>query len=316
MLPPFFPLREITVGALAKQLALPLEGDGKIPLQGAAPLLDATRHQVSFLEKKITQANQTRAAVVIVKKEHAALLPRPTPKLFSENPKADFARALSFLYDFSLISTPQTTAIHPTAKLGKGVKVGFGSVIGAHVVVGDETIIADNVSLHACVIGARCLIHPGVRVGQDGFGFTAAQSENIKIPHVGRVDIGDDVEIGANTCIDRGTFTATRIGEGVKIDNLVQIAHNVQVGNGTRICGQTGLAGSCVIGKNVVLGGQVGVADHTTLADGVQVAGASHVMQNITEPNSVWAGSPAMPIAQWRRLVVGQRRVESAADAE
>ncbi|KAJ8761633.1 hypothetical protein K2173_004409 [Erythroxylum novogranatense] len=211
----------------------------------------------------------------------------------------------------------QSTCIHPTALievgatvhskvvLGPNVRVGSGSVIGPAVTVGHSTKIGYNVSLSNCCIGDSCVIHNGVCVGQDGFGFFVDGLGNmVKKPQMLHARIGNHVEIGANTCIDRGSWRDTVIGDHSKLDNLVQIGHNVIIGTNCMLCGQVGIAGSATIGDYVTLGGRVAVRDRVSIASKVRLAANCCVTKDIKEPGD-YGGFPAVPIHEWRRQVAG-----------
>lgn len=195
-------------------------------------------------------------------------------------------------------------------RLGKGVQIYPHTYIGDNVTIGDNTVLYDGVKIYAhCIIGADCILHAGVVVGSDGFGFEPdAQGVNQKIPQIGNVIIEEDVEIGANTTIDRAMMGSTIIHRNVKIDNLVQIAHNVEVGESTFICAQVGIAGSSKIGKHCVLAGQVGVAGHIEIADNCIFGAQTGVAGNIRKAGT-YMGSPAIDAAVWRRAVVGFKQL-------
>ncbi|CAI5467253.1 unnamed protein product [Closterium sp. Yama58-4] len=204
--------------------------------------------------------------------------------------------------DSSAVIEP-SAVVHAEARIGAKTRIGSGSVVGPYVKIGAETIVWYNVSLTNCTVGDRCVFHNGVQIGQDGFGFFVDESGNmVKKPQTLGVQIGSDVEMGANTCVDRGSWRDTQIGDFVKIDNLVQIGHNVVIGRCCIICGQTGIGGSSTLGDYVVLAGQVGVADHVTIADKVRVAAKSGVASDIKEPGD-YAGFPTVKASEWRRLV-------------
>jgi UDP-3-O-[3-hydroxymyristoyl] glucosamine N-acyltransferase len=197
--------------------------------------------------------------------------------------------------------------IGPRAVIGQRSVIGANAVIGAGAVIGDDCRIGANATLIYCLVGHRVIVHPGVQIGQDGFGFVSTREGHKKIPQLGRVVIHDDVEIGANTTIDRGTARDTIIGAGTKIDNLVQIAHNVEIGTRCIIVSQAGVAGSCQIGNSVVIGGQVGIADHVKIADGAQIAAKTGIMRDIG-PGEVVMGYPGRPIRQfWREIAALSR---------
>ncbi|XP_024518968.1 probable UDP-3-O-acylglucosamine N-acyltransferase 2, mitochondrial isoform X1 [Selaginella moellendorffii] len=199
--------------------------------------------------------------------------------------------------------------VHAGATIGESSHVGSGCIVGPDVCIGSSVVLRYNVVLQNCSIGDFCTLHSGVCVGQDGFGFTYDSNNSIvKKPQELRVKIGNSVEIGANSSIDRGSWRDTVIGDNTKLDNLVQIGHNVVIGCDCMICGQVGIAGSCTLGDNVVLGGQAGVADHIEIASKVRIAAKSGVTSNITEPGD-YAGFPAVPVKQWRESVVASRRL-------
>ncbi|XP_020191343.1 probable UDP-3-O-acylglucosamine N-acyltransferase 2, mitochondrial [Aegilops tauschii subsp. strangulata] len=197
--------------------------------------------------------------------------------------------------------------VHSGAVIGKEVVVGSGTVVGPSVSVGQSTRIGYNVVLSNCSVGEFCTIHNGACIGQDGFGFFVDQDGQVKKkPQELYARIGDNVEIGANTCIDRGSWRDTMIGDDTKIDNLVQIGHNVVIGNCCMICGQVGIAGSATLGDYVVLGGRVAIRDHVSIASKVRLAANSLVTKDIQEPGD-YGGFPAVPINEWRRQTVNLR---------
>ncbi|MCO5566366.1 hypothetical protein L7F22_020043 [Adiantum nelumboides] len=191
--------------------------------------------------------------------------------------------------------------IHEHAQVGPHSHIGSGSVVGPRVTIGSHSTLWYNVSLQNSCVGDHCTIHSGVCIGQDGFGFLVDDQGNmIKKPQMLQVNVGDNVEIGANSCIDRGSWRNTVIGDHTKIDNQVQIGHNVIIGRSCMICGQVGLGGSSTIGDFVVLGGKCGVADHISIASKVRIAAKGGVTRNITQPGD-YAGFPVVPAAEWRR---------------
>jgi UDP-3-O-[3-hydroxymyristoyl] glucosamine N-acyltransferase len=198
--------------------------------------------------------------------------------------------------------------IGPRAEIGAGTLIGPGAVIGSDVRIGRQCAIGAHASIIHALIGDRVIIHPGVRIGQDGFGFLPSRQGHQKIPQTRRVIIQDDIEIGANTTIDRGATRDTVIGEGTKIDNLVQIAHNVSIGRNCLIAGQVGISGSVTVGDYAMLGGQVGVADHITIGEGAMVGARAGVMTNIPAGGR-WAGFPAEPVIEWKRGIATVRRL-------
>jgi len=254
------------------------------------------------------------------------MLPSGVVALIVREPRVAMARAVAALYAGAVSPTPlfceagiaAGTSVHATARLEAGVVVEPGAVIcagaeiGAGTVIGPQAVIGPKVKIgRACRIGAhvsilhaflgdRVVIHPGARLGQDGFGFALSASGPKKTPQLGRVIVQDDVEIGANTTIDRGALRDTVIGEGTKIDNLVQIGHNVSIGRGCVVAAQTGLAGSCEIGDFAMLGGQVGVGAYVSIGRNAGVAAKSGVMRDVP-PGGRYGGSPARPIRQFLR---------------
>ncbi|OQR99555.1 UDP-3-O-,3-hydroxymyristoyl glucosamine N-acyltransferase [Thraustotheca clavata] len=221
--------------------------------------------------------------------------------LFSVHPSAK-VHASAVLAPFAVVEA--------NAVIEANCRVGAGSVVGEGVLVHEDTIIGSNVTLLNCQIGKRNVIHGGVRIGQDGFGFQLdASGSHAKKPQQLRVEIHDDVEIGANTTIDRGSWRHTVIGKGCKLDNLIQIGHNVHIGPGCVFAAQTGIAGSTTIGKNVHIGGQVGIAQHLTIGDNVRIAAKSGVMHDLSS-NSTFGGLPAVPIMEYRRQLTHLRQFD------
>jgi len=190
--------------------------------------------------------------------------------------------------------------IGPRAEIGRACKIGPNAIIGADVILGDDCLVGACASLVYCIIGAHVTIHAGVRIGQDGFGFALGAGGHLKVPQVGRVIVEDDVEIGANTTIDRGSLHDTVIGAGTKIDNLVQIAHNVRIGKGCIIVALVGISGSTEIGDFAMIGGQAGVAGHLRIGSGARIAAQSGIMRDVGDGDTV-AGSPAKPAKEYWR---------------
>ncbi|CAI5716641.1 unnamed protein product [Hyaloperonospora brassicae] len=213
---------------------------------------------------------------------------------------------------FAASSTSESfphSVVHSSAKIGKRCRIGAFSTVGADVIIGDDSIIGANVTLQNCSIGSQVVIHAGVRIGQDGFGFTLnGHGVHEKKRQERRVEVHDCVEIGANCTIDRGSWRNTVVGKHCKLDNLIQLGHNVQLGTGCVIAAQTGIAGSTTLGNNVHIGGQVGVAQHLKIGDNVRIAAKSGVMNHL-ESNATYGGSPAVPIMEYRRQMVQLRRL-------
>lgn len=230
------------------------------------------------------------------------------PRKTGISAKADIAQSASIGKD---IFVGAFVSIGENCKIGSNVTIHPNTQIGDNVSVGDGSIIYSNVSIYSdCVVGKNNIIHSGAVIGADGFGFAPDEEGHYhKIPQIGNVVLGDDVEIGANTTIDRATMGATHIGDGVKIDNLVQVAHNVEVGEYTAIAAQTGIAGSTKVGRRCIFGGQVGITGHISIADGTILGAQTGVSGNINEGGKVWAGSPVLPIDTFRRTSVLIRKL-------
>ncbi len=247
------------------------------------------------------------------------------PVLLAADPRGAYAEIAALFYPETSPTVAQSgniasdavlaadAVIAPGAVIGAGAAIGARTVIGANAVIGPGVVIGHdcrigaNTTLSYCLVGNRVILHPGVQIGQDGFGFVPTPGGHRKVPQLGRVPIRDDVESGANRAVDRGVAGDTVIGAGTKIDNLVQIAHNVEIGARCIIVSQAGIAGSCKIGDGVVVGGQVGLADHVTVGDGAQIAAKTGVMRDIG-PGEVVMGYPARPIRQfWREIAALSR---------
>jgi len=290
-----------------------------------APLDRAAVENIAFLDnpKYVETFRNSRAGACFVRERYADMAPPGIVLLYTEDPYRCYALTAQKFYPLHYPSEgiAATAIIDKTAKIGKGCRIEHGVVIGPKVEIGDRCSIGANTvlqegvsigsdsrigalcSLSHCYIGQRVIIHRGVHIGQDGFGFAMNREGHVKVPQLGRVMVEDDVEIGAGTCIDRGTGPDTVIGTGSKIDNLVQIGHNVQVGRGAVIVAQTGIAGSTRIGDGAVLGGQVGISGHVKIGAGVKLAAKSGVMGDIP-PGAAYGGSPAVPVKDWHRQTI------------
>lgn len=306
------------------------ESDGNQSVSDVAPLSTATSADISFLDnKKYTGEFATSdAGACIIRPDVAVHAPNGMGLLISDQPYHGYARIAAAFYP----ETKKGAEIHPSAYvsetavigenvsiganatvlddvlIGDGTEIGAGTTICEGVKIGENCRVFSNVTLQCCIVGNRTILHPGVRIGQDGFGFAMGASGHLKVPQLGRVIVGDDVEIGANTTVDRGTGPDTVIGPGCKIDNLVQLGHNVQLGAGCIVVAQVGISGSTQLGNFVVLGGQVGVAGHLTIGDGSQVAAQSGVTRS-TGPGSKIGGTPAQPMNDWLRGVAVLQRL-------
>lgn len=310
-----------------------------LKIHGLASLKDAEVGDLSFLSnpKYVKFAEKTKASFCFVKQNHVERFEgSEVIPIINSDPYLAFALVLRKLYgsDEEILESSnsfiaQNSTIHNSAKIGKNVRIGAnvfvaeGSVIGdevtimpnsfigKNVTIGEKTIIHDNVSLMFCSVGASCIIRSGARIGTSGFGFVPnlKTGEHIYIPQVAGVVIGKNVDIGANTTIDRGCVENTVIGDNTKIDNLVQVGHGVRIGKSTFIAGQTGIAGSAEIGDFVFIGAQVGIAGHIKIADFTQIVGKSGVMEDITEVNTKIAGMPSMPKRKWERLNIIMKKL-------
>jgi len=299
--------------------------DGSKKITDIAPLEAAGGDAISFIDNKryIETFTKTRAGACIAAPKLADRAPPGTSILLSETPYLAFARVARAFYPPAEVEAGVSPAatVDATATLGNGCRIDPGAVIGARskigerchiganavigegIVIGDDCIIGACASLSHSALGDRVYIYPGARIGQDGFGFASSAAGHLRIPQVGRVIIHDDVEVGANTTIDRGSGSDTIIGAGCMIDNQVQIAHNVHLGRCCVIVSQVGISGSTKLGNFVVCAGQVGLAGHLTIGDGVTLAARSGVMHDL-EAGKTYGGAPAIPIMQWRRQTV------------
>jgi UDP-3-O-[3-hydroxymyristoyl] glucosamine N-acyltransferase len=311
--------------------------DSTQEITDVAALDKAGAGEISFLENRryAGALEITQAAACFISEALVSRAPDNVALLVTDRPRRNFARISRLFYPEDKVRPEihSSAVISDTARLGRGCRIEAGAVIGDDVEIGDggwicaNAVIGDavtigpatrvgaNASLSHCDIGARCLIYPGARIGQPGFGFEVDESGPLKMPQLGRVLIADDVEVGANTTIDRGAGPDTIIGRGTMIDNLVQIGHNVEIGKGCIIVAQVGIAGSSKLGDHVVLAGQVGVAGHLTIGAGAQVAAQSGVNKEIA-PGAKMGGSPTVPMRDFRRQVaavkaLGRRVVKS-----
>jgi UDP-3-O-[3-hydroxymyristoyl] glucosamine N-acyltransferase len=326
-----FPLSEV-----ARATGAELQGgaDPNLLIDDVRPLADAGPSNVSFIDnrKYLPQLAATAAGACLVAPALAARVPKATATLVTREPYHGFARALLLFYPGALqpiVANPTAPPIDPSARLEDGVIVEPGAIVGPEVEIGSGTRIAAGAVIGArstigrnCYIGAlatvthaligdRVMIHSGVRIGQDGFGFAMGPGGHLKVPQIGRVIIQDDVEIGANTTIDRGALKDTIIGEGTKIDNLVQIGHNVLIGRHCVIVAHTGISGSTELGDFVVMGGQSGTVGHIKIGTGAQVAGASHPKDDVPA-GARYGGTPAKPLKDWARELATLKRLAAA----
>lgn len=321
-----------TLASLAERFELELRGDGQRTVTGVGTLAEAGPGELTFLANRayLAQLATTRAGAVILTAEHAEAC--PVDHLVARDPYLAYARAAA-LFDTRPVPAPgihASAVIHPDAHVEDGVAVGpcavigAGAQIGAGSEIGPGCVIAErarlgpgcrlvaNVSIGLDVrLGARVLVHPGAVIGADGFGIARGPGGWEKVPQLGSVLVGDDCEIGANSCIDRGAIGDTVLEDDVRLDNHVQIGHNCHVGAHTAMAAFTGISGSTRIGRNCLFAGRSGAHGHLTIADGVTVSAMSMVTKDIAEPATVWsAGIPAQPMRDWQRTLGHLRRLE------
>lgn len=321
-----------TLADLAARFGLELSGDGARPISGVATLHEAGAQQISFLANPRYRKAlaETRAAAVILSADEASNC--PVPCLVSARPYADFARVGRLFEQHphtppgvhaSAVISPAAT-VDASAHVGAHVCIGARSVVGARAVIGAGCVIGEDCTVGAgcvlvarvtlvirVVLGERVTVHPGAVLGAEGFGNVLEQGAWIKVPQLGGVRIGDDCEIGANTCIDRGALGDTVLEEDVRLDNLIQIAHNVHVGAHTAMAACVGIAGSTRIGRNCLIAGQAGVGGHLDICDNVVLTAASALTHSISEPGTYSGGLPVTGNATWRRNAARFARLDA-----
>ncbi len=317
---------------IAELLQGTIEGNSNIEVSTLSKIESGEPGTLSFLAnpKYTKYIYSTRASIVIVSNDFvpSEALPETLTLIRVEDPYTGFSKLLSW---YENLLKPKKKGIHPSAVIESSATIGDNVFIGAQVYIGNNTIVGNEVHIDAgcilgdrvklgarsqlypsvkilddCIVGEDCALHAGVIIGGDGFGF-APNSDNFyhKVPQLGNVVIEDHVEIGANTTIDRSTLGSTIIRKGVKLDNLIQVAHNVEIGENTVIAAQTGIAGSTKIGKNCLIGGQVGIIGHIVIADGVKIAAQSGIGHSIENVGAVFQGSPAIPIVDFKKSYYG-----------
>ncbi len=327
------PLTALSLADLARALGLDFEGDGSQRIRSVASLESAGEGDLAFVAGKRhkTKLATTRAGVLII--GHDLKGGYDGNKLLSENPHADFARAVELLIPHesqrgvhptalidSSASVHKDCYIGPNAVLAAGVTVGAGCFVGPNCVIGAQSQLGPDCRLKANVsiadgvrLGNRVLIHEGVVIGSDGFGLAKEGDRWRKVPQIGGVRIGDDVEIGANTTIDRGAIDDTVLEDGVKLDNQIQVAHNVRIGANTAIAACVGIAGSAVIGRRCTIGGAAVVLGHLTITDDVHITAMSLVSKSIDEPGVYSSGTPLENNAAWHRNYVRFKQLDDMA---
>lgn len=308
----------LRAGFLVDSLGGTLHGDAERLIEGLAPLETAQNQHLSFLShpKYQSQLTASQAGCVIVSPQFQSLAQSRGDCIVADDPYFYFARVTQLWKrhlaqaDTALIHPSAVidpgAVVHPTARIGALCVLEAGVRVGAHTVLKSRVTVGEN-----CVIGERCLIHPGVVIGADGFGFAAHQGTWEKIEQLGAVCIGNDVEIGANTCVDRGALQDTVIGDGVKLDNLIQIGHNVQIGPHTAMAGCVGVAGSARIGAHCTVGGGAVVLGHLSLADGVNISAASVVTRSVNKPGHYTGMFPLDDNAAWEKNAASLKQLAS-----
>ncbi len=337
----FLPARRLTVGEIAALTGAELlrMDQSTVAVDGVASSKDGGAGKLVFIDgaKNAEALAELDAAAVLCPAGLADRVPEHVAVLMTDAPAQAFSEVTRLLYPAAVRPMPLTgetgvskaayvaadahiedgaiveagAVIGPRASIGAGAVIAPQAVIGADCQIGRDSYVGPGASVQAAFLGSRVIVHPGVRIGQDGFGFLPGPRGLEKVPQIGRVIIQDDVEIGANTTIDRGALGDTVIGEGTKIDNLVQIAHNVRIGRHCAIAGHVGISGSVTLGDGVLLGGRVGIADHLSIGDGAQLAASSGVMHDVP-PGARWAGAPARPMKEFFREVAAIRRMVGA----
>jgi UDP-3-O-[3-hydroxymyristoyl] glucosamine N-acyltransferase len=319
---------------LAERLGAQLRGDGDLSVRRVDTLRRADGTSLCFFadRKYRAELSATRAAAVILAERDLDICPVAT--LVSPNPYLTYAQAARLLHPQPEVTPGRhpsavvaesaridpsawigaTAVVEEGAEIGPRVFVGPGSIVAAHCRIGEDSRLVARVTLcERTVVGKRALIQPGAVIGREGFGFAKDGERWVRIPQIGRVRLGDDVEIGANATVDRGALEDTLIADGVKLDNLIQIGHNCHIGENTAMAACSGISGSTSIGRNCTIAGAVGMAGHLTIGDNVHFTGMAMVTRSFTEPGLYSSGIPAMPSSEWRRNAVRFRHLDELA---
>ncbi len=331
---------EIDLAELVALFGGELAGRQPVRIRRLASLASAQADDLSFLSaaRHRSAATRTQAGAVVVSRDLLDALPPGVGAIVVENPYAHFARIARW-FEARASQRSNRVGIHPTATVSSEAKLGARVFVGAHAVVSADAIIGDDVMIEAqcfigdgaqigagtrlhpavrvlddCTLGERCIVHSGTVIGSDGFGFAQDQGHWEKIPQLGAVRIGNDVEIGANCTIDRGALDDTEIDDGCKLDNLIQIAHNVRIGKHSALAGCVGVAGSAVIGSRCMIGGGAGILGHLQICDDVVVSAMSLVTRSIRKPGFYTGVFPMMPNAGWERAAATVRQLPGLRD--
>ncbi len=324
---------EFTAGQIAAAVGGAVEGDENICVSTFAKIEEAGKNALTFLAnpKYTHHIYTTDAGVVLVRRDFVAEHPVHATLIRVDDPYATLSQLMQMV-DAALNARPSGVEqpsfvaegvelpegvyvgafayVGAGARLGRNVKIYPQAYVGPGVTIGDDTVVYPGVKIyHGCRVGARCVLHSGVVIGADGFGFAPMPDGSYsKIPQIGVVEIADDVEIGANTTVDRATMGATRVGRGTKLDNLIQVAHNVEIGSNTVMASQSGIAGSSRLGSNCMVGGQVGLAGHISVGDRVQIGAQSGIHADVADDARIM-GSPAVPFGDYARQAACIKRL-------
>ncbi|MDR1826505.1 MAG: UDP-3-O-(3-hydroxymyristoyl)glucosamine N-acyltransferase [Rickettsiales bacterium] len=331
-------IKKTSAGEIADMFGLELKGDRATVISGIAPIADAKSGDIAFYSTErnhdtfrilpLEVLKNTKASVIIVQPENVQHAPKGAALLITERPRAEVVKVLGFIFaeprkrGISLdaiiargvyFRKRRSVYVAPFAIIEKGavieedVQVMSGAYIGRNCQIGKNTIVHPNAVIENATIGENSVIHSGACIGKEGFGYTVQDGKTVFIPHAGRVVIGNEVSIGANSCVDRGMITDTKIGDGTKIDNLVQIAHGVVVGKNCFLAAGVGLAGGVVVGDRVFMGGHVGIANGLKIGDDVKIAGQSGLMRSVPAGEE-WLGNPAFPARESLRMTAWVRK--------